>query len=403
MDDLLGSLGADEEDLLLPDGCGFSAGELATAVKVLQALNDKPELLEDDALKELRRAGQLFVLRAGKTYFKGKGIAEYAQDRFRRKAAATRRQRAKQLDAAFVNNTQLRANRIEALSRLALADAPATPLLEGSPVVPAIAAAPAEPSAGGAPVDGDRDGGGGGGDGGGVVSVNAQGERELQYELRSCYICKVRFTRLHHFYDRLCPGCAALNYEKRMQSADLRGRIALVTGARVKIGFHVTLKLLRAGAHVIATTRFPHDAALRFAREPDFDEFRGRLDVYGIDFRDLQSVCRFADFVAGRYTHLDALVNNAAQTVRRPPSFYRHLIPAEAVPASSLPEGLRGTLAGQHEFVALSHGATHLLRVTEGPLPRPDEPGGGPQASPGEAASGPVASVGAGRARRGPA
>ena len=56
---------------------------------------------------------------------------------------------------------------------------------------------------------------------------------------RSCYICKARFRELHAFYDQLCPSCAELNYAKRHQTADLRGRIAVVTGARVKIGFQV--------------------------------------------------------------------------------------------------------------------------------------------------------------------
>ena len=87
---------------------------------------------------------------------------------------------------------------------------------------------------------------------------------------RSCYVCKAEYRRLHAFYDALCPECAALNYEKRFQAVDLDGRVALVTGARVKIGYQAALKLLRAGATVVATTRFPHDAARRYATEPDF-------------------------------------------------------------------------------------------------------------------------------------
>lgn len=53
---------------------------------------------------------------------------------------------------------------------------------------------------------------------------------------RTCYVCKADYRRLHHFYDSMCPACAGLNYEKRFQTAELRGRVALVTGARVKIG-----------------------------------------------------------------------------------------------------------------------------------------------------------------------
>ena len=72
-----------------------------------------------------------------------------------------------------------------------------------------------------------------------------------------CYTCKKSFRELHEFYDRLCPVCAKLNFLKRNQVADLRGKVCLVTGARVKIGYRCCLKLLRCGASVIATTRFP--------------------------------------------------------------------------------------------------------------------------------------------------
>ena len=59
----------------------------------------------------------------------------------------------------------------------------------------------------------------------------AQQNRVLEASERSCYICKRRFRRLHHFYDSLCPSCADLNWRKRHQSVSLEGRIALVTGA----------------------------------------------------------------------------------------------------------------------------------------------------------------------------
>ena len=88
-------------------------------------------------------------------------------------------------------------------------------------------------------------------------------KRELFYP-RSCYICKKRFYELHHFYDQLCPACAEVNWTKRNQTADLKGKVALLTGSRMKIGFRCGLKLLRCGATLLATTRFPHDAALRY-------------------------------------------------------------------------------------------------------------------------------------------
>ena len=30
---------------------------------------------------------------------------------------------------------------------------------------------------------------------------------------RNCYVCKAEFTKLHHFYDTMCPKCARFNYE----------------------------------------------------------------------------------------------------------------------------------------------------------------------------------------------
>jgi NAD(P)-dependent dehydrogenase (short-subunit alcohol dehydrogenase family) len=175
---------------------------------------------------------------------------------------------------------------------------------------------------------------------------------------RSCYVCKAEYRRLHAFYDALCPECAALNYEKRFQSAEIQGRVALVTGARVKIGYQAALKLLRAGATVVATTRFPHDAARRYAVEPDFADWSGRLRVYGLDLRHSPSVEIFCSRLNGELPRLDLLVNNACQTVRRPPGFYEHLLAFEAQPAERLPAELRPLVRAHHECVRRLEGAS---------------------------------------------
>jgi len=166
---------------------------------------------------------------------------------------------------------------------------------------------------------------------------------------RSCYVCKQDYTRLHHFYDGMCPACADLNYAKRFQTADLHGRTALLTGARLKIGYQAGLKLLRAGARVIVTTRFPHDAARRYAAEPDFADWRGRLRLHGLDLRHSPSVEVFARYVCRTESRLDALVNNAAQTVRRPVAFYRHLLDAEALSWKDLPPAEQSLLEGHYD------------------------------------------------------
>ncbi|HUL79537.1 MAG TPA: SDR family NAD(P)-dependent oxidoreductase [Vicinamibacteria bacterium] len=175
-----------------------------------------------------------------------------------------------------------------------------------------------------------------------------EGVREV-LQPRSCYVCKADYRRLHAFYDALCPSCAELNYAKRFQTVDLRGRLALVTGARVKIGYHAALKLLRAGATVVATTRFPHDAARRYAAEPDFADWGARLRIRGLDLRHTPSVeilCRLLDRELDR---LDLLVNNACQTVRRPPGFYEHLLDFEERSLEDLPVELQPLVRSHHD------------------------------------------------------
>jgi NAD(P)-dependent dehydrogenase (short-subunit alcohol dehydrogenase family) len=149
----------------------------------------------------------------------------------------------------------------------------------------------------------------------------------------------------------MCPDCGEFNYRKREQSAPLDGRIAIVTGARVKIGFQASLKLLRAGARVIATTRFPVDAAGRYAREPDFESFAARLQVHGLDLRHAPSVELFARYLGEHLPRLDYLVNNACQTVRRPAGFFRHLLGPETTPLEALPAAARSVLAGHADLV----------------------------------------------------
>lgn len=146
---------------------------------------------------------------------------------------------------------------------------------------------------------------------------------------RNCYVCKAQYTKLHFFYDSMCQKCAEFNYKKRFQTADLKGQVALITGSRLKIGYQATLMMLRAGATVIATTRFPVDSAIRYAKEKDFCDWKNRLHVCGLDLRHTPSVELFCNFVQKQYERLDILVNNAAQTVRRPSAFYAHLMTNE--------------------------------------------------------------------------
>lgn len=214
-------------------------------------------------------------------------------------------------------------------------------------------------------------------------------EPNEQQEEQNCYICKKNYTQLHHFYDQLCPACAEYNFAKRTETADLTGRTALLTGGRVKIGYQAGIKLLRAGAQLIVTTRFPRDSALRYAAEPDFNVWGNRLEIFGLDLRHTPSVEAFCKHLLETRSRLDFIINNACQTVRRPPDFYKHMMDREQGPLRDMPEaarrllgayeGLRGyhmlpegAPAG-HELAALPGistvaGLTHAAELSQVPL-----------------------------------
>ena len=167
---------------------------------------------------------------------------------------------------------------------------------------------------------------------------------------RACYMCKQKYVDVDAFYHQLCPTCAALSHEKRDGRTDLVGRRALLTGGRAKIGMYIALRLLRDGAELTITTRFPHDAVRRFASLPDSGEWLHRLRVVGIDLRDPAQVIGLAEDV-GAQGPLDILINNAAQTVRRTPGAYAPLAEAEREPLP--PELHHGN--GGPELVTFGH------------------------------------------------
>ncbi len=183
-------------------------------------------------------------------------------------------------------------------------------------------------------------------------------------EPQNCYICKQDYSTIHHFYDQLCPACAELNFRKRTESADLRGRVALLTGGRVKIGYQAGIKLLRAGVHLIVSTRFPRDSAVRYAAEPDFKDWAHRLEIFGLDLRHTPSVEAFCRHLLATHSQLDFIINNACQTVRRPPDFYAHMMERENGPLHDLPEEARrllGAYEGLRGYHLLPEGRADLL------------------------------------------
>ena len=219
------------------------------------------------------------------------------------------------------------------------------------------------------------------------IEIENDPEFHEPFEEQNCYVCKQDYSTIHHFYDQLCPKCAELNFFKRTETADLRGHVALLTGGRVKIGYQAGIKLLRAGAHLIVTTRFPRDSTMRYSQEPDFGEWKNRLEIFGLDLRHTPSVEAFCKHLLATRNRLDFIINNACQTVRRPPDFYAHMmenengslhdLPQEIKPLLGAYEGLRGyhilpeansnsVLLG--EKISKIAGITHAAELSQVPL-----------------------------------
>ncbi|KAI0470212.1 hypothetical protein F4859DRAFT_124640 [Xylaria cf. heliscus] len=156
-----------------------------------------------------------------------------------------------------------------------------------------------------------------------VTVQNYAGSKRKSAVLRDCYICGRQITKSHHTLSSMCPPCGDFNLAGSQLSLppklSLDGKVAAVTGARVNLGYHVTLRLLRCGAKVIASTRYPHDALTRYRAEKDSEEWIDRLAIIGADFRSARDAFELAreirQIVKGWGGTLHILINNAAQTL----------------------------------------------------------------------------------------
>eukprot|EP01135_Chromosphaera_perkinsii_P001821 Nk52_evm90s210 gene=Nk52_evmTU90s210 len=338
-----------QEDLRVKMKEVASDEEVAACIKVLTVLSENEDLLRLDTNRKIRIQSEKIMKILQKARYGGKDPEEYQRERLLKMHKGSRKRWLRDMDKKRVEAAKLRNERMEMRQKL----------LEAVPTTAAIEDRKKEKN-----VDDSTE------------NFLAKSDKESSAEqlkkagvdesevffAKSCYICKTRFTKLHHFYDLLCPSCAELNYAKRLQMADLKGKVAYLSGSRVKIGYQCGLKLLRCGATLIASTRFPVDAARRYSQEKDFEEWKDNLHIYGLDMRDLVAVNRFADFVLSKFGKVDIVINNAAQTVRRPIVYYQHLLRAEMKPVSELPEAMRTVLKGDmHNLTCMAERkALHL-------------------------------------------
>ncbi|KAF5336514.1 hypothetical protein D9611_006569 [Ephemerocybe angulata] len=155
-------------------------------------------------------------------------------------------------------------------------------------------------------------------------ALEAQPPSKPKKRRRLCYICRYTCKQSHKLYPSLCNPCGEFNISSSALSLPknfkFTGKVAVVTGARVNLGYHTALRLLRCKAKVIATSRYPHDAESRYSQEPDFGEWKDNLKIVGADFRTAKDVFALVEAVKRcldewRAEHLHLLINNAAQTL----------------------------------------------------------------------------------------
>jgi len=324
--------------------------ELDTCISVLSVLAENCEEYHSEAHRELRKRLQPLIQRLARGASRDDAVIKQHHKALKLRSKQEQQQEANQ-DRKFIANTKLRAARMAGLQQVVAANYDAQDTQErgqgevGKKQLLVLDGAVED--------DCTMEGV--------VVSATQPAFPPQQLnERRACYICKGRYRDLHHFYDALCPMCATLNFHKRHQTASLTGKVAVVTGARVKIGFHAALKLLRAGCSVVATSRFPYDTAQRYAKVSDFADFSARLHVYGLDFRDLRSVELFAAHLLDSFGHVDVLVNNACQTIRRPRQYYTPLLKKERDAGEQASPDIKRLLANNNAFVH-GEGNTHFL------------------------------------------
>lgn len=206
-----------------------------------------------------------------------------------------------------------------------------------------------------------------------------------------CYICHMCITQPHNTLKSMCQSCGDFNLAGSSLSLpsnlNLDGKTALVTGGRVNLGFHTVLRLLRCGARVITSTRYPRDATKRYRAQPDVLEWQDRLTVVGADFRTARDafglVALTKTMVEQWGGTLDILINNAAQTltdslgreekaVDRERSLQSHTDPMLLEDACGYQPRIRGGV-GPSEQVPMGHTASferslERIAMTDSPM-----------------------------------
>lgn len=134
-----------------------------------------------------------------------------------------------------------------------------------------------------------------------------------------CYGCSKGYKSPHPVYLFSCFKCGTKYQRFRNLKRDLSGHVAVVVGARTKLGHQIVVKLLEAGCYVYGTTRFPSEA-LNIMRTYDKweDNWKNKITFTELDL-DCDNVDEKVINLTKSITHgkVDILINCAAQTIQK--------------------------------------------------------------------------------------
>ena len=135
-----------------------------------------------------------------------------------------------------------------------------------------------------------------------------------------------------------------------LTSFGLKDKCAIVTGASQGIGRTLAVGLAQAGVHLALVSR----------TQPALEEVSAEIEALGrkalvlpTDLREVSHIQAMVQKVHDDFGKIDILINNAAQTVRRPAGFYSHLLENEEKPLESLPKYARDLLTNCTSIISV--------------------------------------------------
>lgn len=139
---------------------------------------------------------------------------------------------------------------------------------------------------------------------------------DTKNRIHFCYICKKAFSPLDSDprYPSHCIRCGSLERSKLEQKANLTSWTVYISGGRIKIGFATALRLLRLGAKVIVSTRYPSLALVNYQDEKDYSKWCHNLELIQCDFTNIYQVNSLIHYL--RTKKINVLINNSALTLK---------------------------------------------------------------------------------------